>query len=157
MYDGMGAMRELPFSEKEGLSILEKEHIAQLASTLIIEGDIVGLSGGTTNFLWTKLLKLRKGITVVTNAVNNAMELADSDIQVVVTGGIMRHKSFELCGPLGEEMVAQLHIGKMFIGVDGISTAGGISSYSEQEAQTAKAMMKRAQGTYALFDHTKID
>ncbi|MCR2802575.1 DeoR/GlpR family DNA-binding transcription regulator [Paenibacillus soyae] len=157
MYDGMSTMRELHFAEKEGLSILEKEKIAQLASTLIVEGDVIGLSGGTTNFLLAKLLKSRKGITVVTNAVNIAMELAGSPIQVVVTGGIMRHNSFELCGPLGEGMVAQLHIGKMFIGVDGISASGGISSYSEQEAQIAKALIKRSQETYAVFDHTKTN
>ncbi|QNK60627.1 DeoR/GlpR family DNA-binding transcription regulator [Paenibacillus sp. PAMC21692] len=155
MYDGMGTMRELPFAEKEGLSILEKEKIAALAATLIQEGDVIGLSGGTTNFLLAKLLKLRKGITVVTNAVNIAMELAGSQIQVVVTGGIMRHNSFELCGPLGEGMVTNLHIGKMFIGIDGISAGGGISSYSEQEAQIAKALIKRSQETYAVFDHTK--
>lgn len=155
MYDGMGTMRELHFAEREGLSILEKEKIAQLAASLIVEGDVVGLSGGTTNFLLAKLLKPRKGITVVTNAVNIAMELAGSQIQLVVTGGIMRHNSFELCGPLGEGMVSQLHIGKMFIGIDGISASGGISSYSEQEAQTAKALIKRSQETYAVFDHTK--
>ncbi|WP_245697164.1 DeoR/GlpR family DNA-binding transcription regulator [Paenibacillus oryzae] len=155
MYDGMGTLRELPFSEKEGLSILEKEKIARLAASLIQEGDIIGLSGGSTNFLLAKLLKSRKGLTVVTNAVNIAMELAGSAIQVVVTGGIMRHNSFELCGPLGEEMMARIHIGKMFIGVDGISAASGISSYSEQEAQSSKAMLKRSQQSFAVFDHTK--
>ncbi|MFS0727314.1 DeoR/GlpR family DNA-binding transcription regulator [Paenibacillus sp. 1P07SE] len=156
MYDGMNSVRDLPFEEKKGLSYLEKERIAQQAAALIDEGDVIGLSGGTTNYLLAKLLKPRKGITVVTNAVNVAMELAGSAIQVVVTGGIMRHNSFELCGPLGEAMVAHLHIGKMFIGVDGISVEGGISTYSEQEAQIAKALMTRAQQTYAVFDHTKV-
>lgn len=156
MYDGLNSVRDLPFEEKKGLSYLEKERIAQQAAKLIDEGDVIGLSGGTTNYLLAKLLKPRKGITVVTNAVNIAMELAGSEIQVVVTGGIMRHNSFELCGPLGEAMVAHLHIGKMFIGVDGISVEGGITTYSEQEAQIAKALMMRAQATYAIFDHTKV-
>ncbi|OMF35888.1 DeoR family transcriptional regulator [Paenibacillus sp. FSL H8-0548] len=155
LYDGMNSARELPFAEKEGLSILEKERIAELAASLIIEGDVIGLSGGTTNFLIAKLLKTRKGITVVTNAVNIAMELGGSEIQVVVTGGIMRHNSFELCGPLSEGTVAHLHIGKMFIGVDGISATGGITTYSEQEAQIAKALIKSSQAAYAVFDHTK--
>ncbi|MNZ86796.1 Glucitol operon repressor [compost metagenome] len=157
MYDGMHTARELPYVEKEGLSILEKERIAGLAVSLINEGDIIGLSGGTTNYFIAKQLKARKGITVVTNAVNIAMELAGSQIQVVVTGGIMRHNSFELCGPLGEGMVAHLHIGKMFIGADGVSAVGGITTYSEQEAQIAKALIKRSQATYAVFDHTKMD
>ncbi|MGG4034151.1 DeoR/GlpR family DNA-binding transcription regulator [Paenibacillus cisolokensis] len=156
MYDGWNAARDLAFSERQGLSYLEKERIARLASTLIAEGDVVGLSGGTTTYLLAKLLKTRKGITVVTNAVNIAMELAGSDIQVLVTGGIMRHNSFELCGPLGEDTVSRLNIGKMFIGVDGISSAGGITTYSEQEAQIAKALIARSQATYVLFDHSKV-
>ena len=130
MYDGLNAVRELPFAEKEGLCFLEKERIAAAAAGLIAEGDVVGLSGGTTNYYLAKLLKTRRGITVVTNTVNVAMELAGSDINVVVTGGMMRHNSFELCGPLGEGMVAQLNIGKMFLGVDGVSSTGGITTYS---------------------------
>lgn len=156
MYDGMNAVRELPFAEKEGISFLEKERIAAAAAALIEEGDVVGLSGGTTNYYLAKLLKTRRGITVVTNAVNVAMELTGSDIQVVVTGGLLRHNSFELCGPLGEGMVGQLNIGKMFLGVDGISTTGGVTTYSEQEAHIARAMIQRSQAAYAMFDHTKI-
>lgn len=157
MYDGLNAVRELPFSEKEGLSYLEKERIATLAAALIEEGDVVGLSGGTTNYLIARMLKSRSGITVVTNAVNIAMELAGSGIQVVVTGGIMRHNSFELCGPLGEGMVSHLNIGKMFIGVDGVSSANGITTYSEQEAQIAKALIQRSQFTIAVFDESKVE
>jgi DeoR family transcriptional regulator, aga operon transcriptional repressor len=156
MYDGMNAVRELPFAEKEGLSFLEKERIAAAAAGLITEGDVIGLSGGTTNYYLAKLLKTRRGITVVTNTVNVAMELAGSDINVVVTGGMMRHNSFELCGSLGEGMIEQLNIGKMFLGVDGVSSTAGITTYSEQEAQIAKAMIRRSQATYAMFDHSKI-
>ncbi|MBW7459177.1 DeoR family transcriptional regulator, partial [Paenibacillus sepulcri] len=68
----------------------------------------------------------------------------------------MRHNSFELCGPLGEGMLGQLNLGKMFLGVDGVSSTGGITTYSEQEAHMAKAMISRSQATYAMFDHTKI-
>jgi len=157
IYNGMSSVRDLPFAERTGLSYLEKERIALKAASLVSEGDVIGLSGGTTNYLLAKLLKPRRGITVVTNAVNIAMELAGSDIQVVVSGGIMRHNSFELCGPLGEGMVSQLHIGKMFIGVDGISIESGITTYSEQEAQIAKALISRSHAAYAVFDHTKVD
>ena len=53
-------------------------------------------------------------------------------------------------------MIGQLNIGKMFFGVDGVSSTGGITTYSEQEAHIAKAMIRRSQATYAMFDHTKI-
>ncbi|MBP1993388.1 DeoR/GlpR family DNA-binding transcription regulator [Paenibacillus eucommiae] len=157
VYDGLSSVREVSFAEKTDISWLEKEAIAAKAVTLIEEGDIVGLSGGTTTYLIAKGLKHMQGITVVTNAVNIAMELSDAeDIQVVLTGGIMRKKSFELCGPLAVQMVEALHINKMFLGIDGLSAAHGISTYSELEAQIAKTLMSRSAHTYAVFDATKV-
>lgn len=158
LYDGLNPVREASFSERKSISWAEKERIASRAASFVQEGDIIGLSGGTTVFLIAKALKTRSGITVVTNAVNVAMELADSEgIQVVVTGGIMRNKSFELCGPLAEKMLESLNIGKMFLGIDGLAVAQGATTYSELEAQAAKMLMKRSQETYAVFDHTKVD
>ncbi|WJH34036.1 DeoR/GlpR family DNA-binding transcription regulator [Paenibacillus sp. CC-CFT747] len=157
LYDGFNSAREVSFTERKNFSWIEKEAVAVKAASLIEEGDIIGLSGGTTTFLIAKALKARQGITVVTNAVNIAMELADNDsIQVVVTGGIMRNKSFELCGPLAEKMVEGLHIGKMFLGIDGITAAQGLSTYSELEAEIAKVLIRRSAETMAVFDHSKV-
>ncbi|CAM3486053.1 DeoR/GlpR family DNA-binding transcription regulator [Marinicrinis lubricantis] len=156
MYDGLHSVKEYSFQERENISYLEKERIAQVAASLIHEGDVVGISGGTTSFLIARALKEKRNITVVTNAVNIAMELASNpSIQIVVSGGIMRGNSFELCGPLAEKMVEHIHIGKMFIGVDGINELQGLATYSEQEASIARALIQRSTETYAVFDHTK--
>jgi len=155
-YDNGGIIREIPFREKQGALLSEKEAIARKAASLVEEGDVVGLTGGTTTFLIAKELKRRRNITVVTNAVNIAMELADSeDLQVVLTGGVLRNRSFELCGPLAEQTVKALNIHKMFMGVDGVDEKG-VSTYSELEANIANMLMHRSKLTIAVFDHTKI-
>mgnify|MGYP001213511131 FL=1 len=152
-----GIGKEFSFAEKRERLWAEKEAIARTAAALVEEGDAVGLTGGTTTFLIARELKLRRGITVVTNAVNIAMELADQDgIQVVLTGGVLRGKSFELCGPLALQSVEGLHIGKMFVGIDGISLSGGLTTYSELEAEIDRALMRRSAQTIAVFDHTKV-
>jgi DeoR family transcriptional regulator of aga operon len=157
IYDGFNASREISFHEKTSISWIEKERIAEKAASLVREGDIIGLSGGTTTYLIARALKRRSGITVVTNAVNIAMELAGNDgIQVVVAGGIMRHKSYELCGPLTEKVVESLNIGKMFLGIDGLSVAHGLTTYSEGEAQIAKILIKRSNKTFVVFDRSKV-
>ncbi|WP_442601255.1 DeoR/GlpR family DNA-binding transcription regulator [Paenibacillus sp. KN14-4R] len=157
LYEGMSSVREVAFSEKKQQLWLEKEAIARKANEMIQEGDSICLSGGTTTYLIAKQLKGRQGITVVTNAVNIAMELADSEgIQVVVIGGVMRAKNFELCGPLAEKTIEHINIGKMFLGIDGFNIQQGISTYSELEAQTARMLMNRALQTIAVLDHTKV-
>jgi DeoR family transcriptional regulator of aga operon/DeoR family fructose operon transcriptional repressor len=153
-----GMVREEPFNEKKDKCWAEKQAIARKVMDLIVEGDVIGLSGGTTTYLISKELKKREGITVVTNAVNIAMELADSEgIQVVVIGGVMRKKSYELSGPLAEHMIENLHIGKTFLGIDGLSIDRGIMTYSELEAHTARMLIKQSKQTFAVFDHTKIE
>lgn len=148
--------REASFQEKKQLLWLEKEAIARQAATLVEAGDIVGLTGGTTTFLVARELKKKSGITVVTNAVNIAAELASTDgIQVVVSGGVMRSKSFELCGPMAEKTLEGINITKMFVGIDGISVRQGLTTYSESEAEIAKLLIERAGETIAVFDHTK--
>jgi DeoR family transcriptional regulator of aga operon len=158
LYEGGTYSREVPFHEKKQHLWLEKEAIAAKAASLVNVGDIVGLTGGTTTFLIAKALKDKPGITVVTNAVNIAVELAEAEgIQVVVTGGVMRNKSFELCGPLAEKMLEEINITKMFIGIDGIKAEQGLTTYSELEAQIAKLLIKCSSQSIAVFDHTKAD
>jgi DeoR/GlpR family transcriptional regulator of sugar metabolism len=155
-YGSAGSIREVPFREKQGALFREKEAIADQAASLVEEGDVIGLTGGTTTFLIAKALKKRSNITVVTNAVNIAMELADSeDLQVVLTGGVLRNRSYELCGPLAEQSVKALNIHLMFMGVDGV-TAQGVSTYSELEANIASQLMRRSGRTIAVFDRTKV-
>jgi len=155
-YAGGGLIREVPFREKQSALYGEKEAIARMAASLVEEGDVIGLTGGTTTFLIAKELKKRRNITVVTNAVNIAMELADTeDLQIVLTGGVLRNRSFELCGPLAEQTVKALNIHRMFMGVDGV-TGQGVSTYSELEANIANLLMRRSKLTIAVFDHTKI-
>ncbi|SFK72398.1 transcriptional regulator, DeoR family [Paenibacillus sp. 1_12] len=156
-WEGFTANREASFQEKKQLLWLEKEAIATASASLIEEGDVIGLSGGTTTFLIAKAIKNKRNITVVTNAVNIAMELADSEgVQVVLTGGVMRKNSFELCGPLAEKVVEDLNIGKMFLGADGLSLEHGVTTYSELEAQIGQLLLKRSKTRIAVLDHSKI-
>ncbi|WP_249866482.1 DeoR/GlpR family DNA-binding transcription regulator [Paenibacillus konkukensis] len=156
-FEGIPGIKEASFHEKRQLLWVEKETIAAKAASLIEEGDVVGLTGGTTTYLIAKQIKGRKNITVVTNAVNIAMELADSDgVQVVLTGGVMRKNSFELCGPLAEKVVEGLNIGKMFMGADGFALEQGVTTYSELEAQIARLLIQRSSRTFAVIDHSKI-
>ena len=61
----------------------EKRRIARAAAALVRNGDTVALSGGTTTTEVMRSLKVVKGITIITNTVNVAMELSNhKDIEV---------------------------------------------------------------------------
>jgi DeoR family transcriptional regulator of aga operon/DeoR family fructose operon transcriptional repressor len=160
IYEGSltSAVSELPFAAKRDFRRLDKERIAATAAALVEEGDIICLTGGTTTFFIAKALKKHRNITIVTNAVNIAYELADAeDIQVVVIGGVMRSKSYELCGPLAESVIDKINITKMFLGVDGVTQNFGFTMHSELEARIAQLTMERSSEVYAVFDQSKVE
>ena len=71
----------------------------------------VGLTGGTTCTEVARELVDRERLTVVTNALNIASELAiRPNLKLVVTGGTARPESYELVGPLAEQSLAGLHL-----------------------------------------------
>ncbi len=149
---------ELPFANKRSFLRPEKERIAETAAGLVDEGDVVCLTGGTTTFFIARALKAHRNITVVTNAVNIAAELADAEeIQVVVIGGVMRSKSYELIGPLAESVVEKLNVSKMFLGVDGVSLTHGFTMHSELEARIAQRLIDRSAQVFAVLDHSKLE
>lgn len=159
VYEGMPAQpaAELPFADKRQAQLQEKERIAETAAGLVSEGDVICLTGGTTTFLIARALKARRNITVVTNAVNIAFELADAeDVQVVVVGGVMRAKSYELIGPLAESVADRINVTKMFLGVDGVSETHGWTMHSEMEVRIAQMLIRRSGEVYPVFDDSKL-
>ncbi|MGG4146520.1 DeoR/GlpR family DNA-binding transcription regulator [Paenibacillus algorifonticola] len=149
---------ELPFADKRFSQREDKERIAEAAAALVKEGDIVCLTGGTTTYFIARALKRHRNITIVTNAVNIASELADADdIQVVVIGGVMRAKSYELIGPLAESVIEKINITKMFLGVDGVSLEHGFTMHAELEVRIAQLLIARSSHVYAVFDQSKLE
>jgi len=67
-------------------------------------------------------------LTIITNAVNIAAELAGSSPEVILTGGILRKNSFSLVGPNAEEALHRLSADLLFLGVDGFDVQYGLST-----------------------------
>ncbi len=82
----------------------------------------------------------RDGLTIVTNALNIASELAlRPNLKLIVTGGTARSESYELVGPLAEATLDGLNLDVAFVGVDGITVEGGLTTHHEVEAPTNRA------------------
>jgi DeoR family transcriptional regulator of aga operon len=151
-----GVGDEVPARIKATRRQPEKKRIGRAAAELITDGAVVGMTGGTTALELARALGDRRGITVVTNAINIASELVGhAGLRLVVIGGIVRH-SYELVGPAAEAMLANYHLDIAFIGVDGLTPEEGCTTYDEMEAQTDLAFLRRAQRSVVIADSSKI-
>lgn len=135
----------------------EARLIACRAVQLIQPGDIIGLSGGRICTELALNLRFREDITVVTNAVNIACELAGlPGIKVMVCGGMVDPGSFELVGQLVSRALEGIFIHKFFVGTDGITIDNGLTNRSEAEAMAAREFTLHAGQTILLADHHKF-
>jgi DeoR family transcriptional regulator of aga operon len=94
----------------------------------------------------------------MTNAINIAVELAGiADIEVLLTGGKLRKKSFSLVGPQAEIMLKSYYFDKVFLGVDGFDLSFGLTTPNYLEAQLNKVMVEVSKQVIAVADSSKFN
>ncbi len=154
---GQGVLYELPLRYRSARYGEEKRRIAREAATRITEGMAVGLTGGTTTTEIARALVSVPRLTVVTNSLSIASELAvRPNLKLVVTGGVARAESYELVGPLAEASLAGLNLDHVMIGVDGISARAGLTTHHEVEAHANLALIDRSSAVTVVCDSSKL-
>src|SRR5204863_3922319 len=152
-----GVLYELPLRYRSARFGEEKRRIAAAAAERVSEGMVVGLTGGTTTTEVARALSDRRRLTIVTNSLSIAAELAvRPNLKLVVTGGVARPESYELVGPLAESALASLNLDLVVIGVDGIDVHAGFTTHHEVEAHTNRALIERARQVIVAADGSKI-
>jgi DeoR family transcriptional regulator of aga operon len=152
-----GVVYELPLRYKASRHEEEKRRIAAAAAARVTDGMAVGLTGGTTCTEVARALVEHERLTVVTNALNIAAELAiRPTLKLVVTGGTARPESYELVGPIAELALEGLQLDVAIVGVDGIDGAHGCTTHHEVEAHTNATLIERARHVIVVADASKV-
>jgi DeoR family transcriptional regulator of aga operon len=146
----------LALNEKEKLNLEEKIRIAKKAAKLISEGDTIILDSGSTTSFIAKEIKHMKGITVITNAINIVSILLNSDIDVILIGGLLLKETSTLVGPLADDVLRKISADKLFIGVDGIDFEVGLTTPNILEANTSRVMMEMSGEIILVVDASKF-
>lgn len=146
------------FTEREKRFAHEKQLIATRAAALIVEGEIVGVTAGTTTTQVARLLRTRKGIRVLTNAVNIGLELSASDgPETTLTGGrMMWPGAFSLTGPTALETIESFVLDRVLLGVTGIDAQHGATMIEMEEAAVSRAMVRQARQVVVVADSSKV-
>jgi DeoR family transcriptional regulator, aga operon transcriptional repressor len=150
------ALLDPSLKEKEHHQFREKQRIAAAAVQLVKEGQCVLLDSGSTTTAIARALRDFSRLTIITNAMNIAAELAGTDFDVILTGGSLRKNSFSLVGPLAEDVLREMHADILFLGVDGFDSRVGLSTPNVLESRVNRAMVKAATKVVAVCDSTKF-
>jgi DeoR family transcriptional regulator of aga operon len=151
-----GALMDSSLQEKERLHRQEKVHIAAAAARMVGKGQVIILDSGTTTTAIARACRQVKNLTIITNATNIASELADSPVEVILTGGVLRRNSYSLVGPLAEESLRKLSADLLFLAVDGFDVRYGLTTPNLLEARVNRAMAESARRTVVVCDSSKF-
>ncbi|MEV4363755.1 DeoR/GlpR family DNA-binding transcription regulator [Nonomuraea sp. NPDC004186] len=139
----------------------EKEKIAVLAASLVEDGSIIMINGGTTTLAVARNLRNHRDLTVVTNSLLVPPALPPSAVRdVYVFGGAVRTLTLATIGPVsfrasdGSELDISCDLA--LIGVGAVSAAGYTTS-NLAEAAMMREMISRAARVAILADSSKFD
>lgn len=143
--------------DKEKISVEEKNGIAQLAASKIVENDTIMIASGTTVQALSKFIKPKNKLTVITSSLNVVLNLInDKNIEILQLGGYIRHSSASVIGNYAEYILKNVSCSKLFLGVDGIDLDYGLSTTNLEEAELNKKMLSAAQKVIILADSSKF-
>jgi DeoR/GlpR family transcriptional regulator of sugar metabolism len=148
-------LEEPLFDDKASIAAREKRRIAEAALQFIEPGDTIYLDGGSTVLELAQLLHERTNLTVVTNSLRAAHELAGRGPRLILIGGELRRLSQTMVGPLTRCILQELHVDKAFMGTIGLAVKEGLTTTDPSEAYTKELVMSRARQVILLADSAK--
>jgi DeoR family transcriptional regulator of aga operon len=150
---------EPPVLQRLSLEHELKESIAQAGAQLVEDGDSIFIGSGSTMALFARHLAGKQRLTIFTNALNIATDLASSpdDITIVVTGGVVRPAELSLLGHIAEMTLPEMRVSKVFMGAQALSLESGWTSDQMAEVTTTRRIFGMSDELVVLADHTKLD
>jgi DeoR family transcriptional regulator, fructose operon transcriptional repressor len=146
---------EPSFGQKETEHRAQKRAIARAAAELVPTGHTVFLDGGTTTFELARILRARTDITIASNSIPIAVELANHP-RLILTGGSVKESTLALVGPIAERSIEEMHVDIAFIGMNGVSAAAGFTTPTWEEAATKSRMIRASRAAVVVADGSKL-
>lgn len=141
--------------ERASLHLDKKRRIGAAAAQRVSPGDAIIIDAGTTAVEIARRLTHVAPLTVVTNALNVALELgAAAGQRLILLGGTFNRESSSTVGALTEQSLAELSVQKLFLGTQALDT-DGLTDSTMEIAQAKRAMIRSARQVILVTDSSK--
>jgi len=137
---------EIPTFENKGESFVsQKKAIARVIADMIPPDVTVFLNSGSTTLEIIDRIKDRP-IRIVTNNALAANVVNNGKAELICTGGVYNDKTCSYTGDLATLLIRKIYADYCILGVNGISSKEGITTYAYQETMLNELMVKRCKG-----------
>ena len=147
------------FEDREHKFQRNKIEIAQVVCAMMPEGGSIAMDTGTTNLAIARQMRQTdKHLTVVTNSLPIADELADvKGISTVLTGGVVNGLEKSVVGEICLNTFSLFHVDMCFISASGISLNEGITDFGFGEVETKRMLIKIAKKIIVVCNSSRFD
>ncbi|MCX4581563.1 DeoR/GlpR family DNA-binding transcription regulator [Streptomyces sp. NBC_01481] len=147
---------EPALAERDSTAADERDRIAHAALAELPTGGSVILDAGSTVARLAAALPLECSLTVVTHALPVAVRLADHPgIDLHLVGGRVRHRTRAAVDAWALRAYREIHADVVFLGTDGFSVVGGLTTPDLSEAAVRRAIVSAARRVVLLADSAK--
>lgn len=146
----------LPVDVKMQENVDVKRIVARKALDFIEDNTVIFLDAGSTMIQLAKLLKIKQGLTVVTNSIVVSNIALEAGHNVICLGGIVQKRGKCMVGVYANMMLENMHINTMITGTDGFKGMSGPTTFSLEEVDIRKHAMKNSDKKVLVCDASKF-
>jgi DeoR family glycerol-3-phosphate regulon repressor len=148
----------IAYRQREALNAEAKQRIAKAVAARVPNGSSLLINLGTTTEAVARELLGHKGLRVITNNLNVAGILSGNpDCEVIVTGGVVRHRDRGIVGAAAVNLIRQFKVDIGLIGISGIEADGTLRDYDVREVQVARAIIEHSREVWLVADQSKFN
>lgn len=148
---------EVPIYLRMHMQRKEKEQVAAKAAELVEEGATIYVGAGTTGRALALKLAAFSHLTVVTNDIDVAKEVSNTDNSLIVVGGQLKSSSSTLYGFFAESMLRELTVDIAFMATDGVNLEKGFMDFGVDEVSLKRLVLRNASRKVMLCDVSKFE
>lgn len=136
----------------------KKDIIGKKALSLLSDGQVIIISGGTTNLAFAKLIPSDLKATIYTYSLPIAMQLSQHpNVELLFIGGKMQKNAMVTIGMDVVQVLSKLKADICFMGVSSINVKYGLTEVGYEVSLVKKAMMHSSDKLVAMVTSEKLN
>ena len=155
-HGGAVAKQEVAYETKQTSNKNSKEAIARKCVEFVHPQDSVFLDAGTTTCEIAKLIRDIPDIIIVTNDLEIAQVLKNSDAKVYICGGMVQKETGSLFGRYATEMLKDFRFDVGFFGAASINEEFQVTTPTHEKMWLKRQVPKQCARSYLAVDQSKF-
>lgn len=155
-HGGAVAKQEEDYADKQISHQNEKRKLARICASFVSEGDTIFLDAGTTTYEIARMIKDIKGILIVTNDLEIAQLLKNSEAELFICGGNVQKSTGSMFGRYATQMLADFKFDTGFFGAASINEDFEVTTPTSEKMWLKRNTPMQCQRSYLVVDQSKF-